>query len=734
MAIETVLRWVVRGGVLVLPFVAFIVVDTLFFPFITGKNFAFRIIVEIITGAYMALALLNTEYRPRRSWILGAFALLTLVMACADAFGVNPARSFWSNFERMDGFVTLAHLFAYLVVAASVFRTEGSWRSVWYAWLASSFVMSLYGLSQLFGKLAISSQSGVRLDTTFGNATYLAVYMLFTVFIAAYLLADAWQDSRPKERIGATLVYGTLITLGTIVLFFTATRGAILGLLLGALVAFAISVWGRLRTRYATWGMGVVAVVILLAAGTYAARDSALVRKIEPLQRLTSISVTDTTVVARFMNWNMAWQGLKERPLLGWGQENYGIVFDKYYDPNMYAQEQWFDRVHNIVFDWLIAGGILGFLAYALIYLAAMAGLWASGAFTQTERGILTGLLVGYLFHNLFVFDNLISYILFVTVLAYIAARVAHARGAALVLHAPTVPRSLAPIVAVVAVLAVWGVAYEVNAAMLSQNKTLLQALAPQKDGPAKNLELFRQAIAYNTAGTQEAREQLMQSASQALASSALPDDLKRQFLQAAVDEMSAQAKAVPLEARFPLFLGVLLDAAGDYTNARQALLSAQTLSPQKQSILFELGVNAMARNANDEALRYFKEAYDAAPAYDDAFGLYVAALVHAGHASEADALLAPVLGTERSVNQRLTGAYARVNRYDKVEWLWQAYVNAHPNDPNARLTLAAAYFTAGDYARTIEVLRQAAVDIPSMAAQVQTLIAQVQEASAGKK
>src|SRR3989344_5236305 len=67
MAIEKMLRWIVLGGVFALPFIVFIVANNLFFPYITGKNFTFRIIVEIITGAWLALALVKPEYRPRKS-------------------------------------------------------------------------------------------------------------------------------------------------------------------------------------------------------------------------------------------------------------------------------------------------------------------------------------------------------------------------------------------------------------------------------------------------------------------------------------------------------------------------------------------------------------------------------------------------------------------------------------------------------------------------------------------
>src|SRR3989344_8723612 len=150
MAIEKTLRGIVILGIFALPFIVFIVANNLFFPYITGKNFAFRIIVEIITGAWLALALVKPEYRPRKSWLLGAFAIFALIIAAADFYGVNPAKSFWSNYERMDGWVTLAHLFAYFVVASAML-SEKLWRALLQTSLAVSVIVGLYALLQLFG-------------------------------------------------------------------------------------------------------------------------------------------------------------------------------------------------------------------------------------------------------------------------------------------------------------------------------------------------------------------------------------------------------------------------------------------------------------------------------------------------------------------------------------------------------------------------------------------------------
>lgn len=278
--------------------------------------------------------------------------------------------------------------------------------------------------------------------------------------------------------------------------------------------------------------------------------------------------------------------GVKERPLLGWGQEGYNFVFNKYYDPRMYAQEPWFDRVHNVVFDWLIAGGFLGLLSYLSVFVAALWGLWFSGAFTVAERSIFTGLLAAYTFNNLFVFDNITSYMMFVLVLGYIGYRVAQAKDAR-ALWQWSVPRNFVPVVSVVAVLALWGVAWSVNAAPLAQNRELIRALKLE-GGVSGMTTSFENAAAYGSLGTQEVREQLIQIAARIASSQNVSPEEKGALVELAEKEMLAQMEAVPGDARFPLFLGMLYQSYGQYDKARQALQAARALSPKKQLILLQ--------------------------------------------------------------------------------------------------------------------------------------------------
>ncbi|OGG66255.1 hypothetical protein A3D71_03970 [Candidatus Kaiserbacteria bacterium RIFCSPHIGHO2_02_FULL_55_20] len=736
--LEKTIRFIVLGALFLLLLIPFLVPQSLFFPFITGKNFAFRILIEILAGGWLALALVYPKYRPRRSWILAAFAVFVVIIALADALGAYPFKSFWSNYERMDGWVTLAHLFVLVVVASSMLNTAKLWRTFWQTALGVSIAVAGYGFLQLVGvaSLTVGFSSLSRLDATFGNPIYLAVYMLFHVFIAALLWAQAWAASAPGSRLGFSLTYGAVIVIDTMVLLLTATRGTILGLVGGALVAaILIVLFARDRKNsFVRPAALIIAGLLVLSGGFFAVRNAAWVQNVSFLQRLGTISASDSTTKARFYNWQMAWEGVKERPILGWGQENYALVFDKYYDPRMYNAEQWFDRVHNVVFDWLVAGGILGLLGYLSIFAAALAALWHRrrdeenvATFTVVESSILTGVLSAYFFHNLFVFDNVTSYMLFGLVVAYIVWRRSEAAGSAH-LWAQSLPVKSFAYVAVVAVVLVWGAAYWINATALAQNRFLIYAISPQPGGPGKNLDLIRLAISQNSVGTQEAREQLVQMAMKIISVPNYDQDIKNQFYETAAQEIKNQQDASPLDARPALFLGLLHNAAGNYAAGATALLHAHELSPKKQSILYEMAQNAQARGDIAGMMQNLKTAYELYTPNVQARIMYAAASISTGNDTVADQLLAPIIPTGEAADPRIASAYLQTKRYDKIAAIWKAYVAVHPDDVQGYFTLAAAYYGMNDRVKATEVLVEVSKISPEVAAQAAPFIEQIKQ------
>src|SRR5687767_14284643 len=105
-----VARWIALGALFLVPLTPLIVANSFFFPFITGKAFYFRIVIEIAVVAWVVLAVLDAEYRPRFSWIGAAVVGFVAWMFIANLFAIDVPKAFWSNFERMEGWVLLVHL------------------------------------------------------------------------------------------------------------------------------------------------------------------------------------------------------------------------------------------------------------------------------------------------------------------------------------------------------------------------------------------------------------------------------------------------------------------------------------------------------------------------------------------------------------------------------------------------------------------------------------------------
>jgi O-antigen ligase len=421
--LEKVLYWFAIGGIFIVPLIALIVPST-YVPLDAAKGLAFRIIVELITGAWLALAVVLAKYRPRRLSILGTFAIFVLVMAIADSQGANPYLSFWSNYERMDGWITLIHVFMFILVTSSLLTTENIWSSLFQVSVIVSFLVGLSGLLQLTGLPSVVNykQSGLnaRIHGTFDNPSTLAAYMLFHIFIAISLWMKR-QDGLPhNKQLVPSIAYASVIVLDTFILLFTGTRGAILGLVVGGIITLLIFAF-VLKSHRAHWtAVAAIVVVIALASSLALTDQRSSVRKIGFIDRLASISFNDLSAQSHILYIKIAWQGVKERPIFGWGQENYSIVYSKYVDSH---PDPWSDRVHNIIFDQLIAGGFMGLFGYLSILATALWNLWQKNTFSFSEQSILSGLFAAYFFQNLFFVESTTSYILLGMVLAYIVSR-----------------------------------------------------------------------------------------------------------------------------------------------------------------------------------------------------------------------------------------------------------------------------------------------------------------------
>mgnify|MGYP001591101213 CR=1 FL=1 len=766
MKTNNILKYLIYGGLFLLPFIPLIISSSMYFPFITGKNFTFRILAEIIIGLWAILAVRDAKYRPKFSFISYAVLAFVAIIALADTFGVYPHKSFWSNYERMEGLVTLLHLLGLFFAASSVLNTEKLWSRFFHTSIGVSIFLGLYGLLQLNGGLAIN-QGSTRVDTTLGNATYLAVYMLFLSFITAffffkrqksgvgvggvvysgalglglfifytfysyagrasnasakvsfflgqsgrhyhayifwasfiilglliylYLGRESLKDK--TKNIIVSLCYSAIIILQMKMLYSTASRGPIIGFVGGAILASVLTVIFEKERKVKKIAIVSIVALMIIVGSFMSFRGSKFVMNSLVLKRFSDITISEKTTRSRFMIWNMAYQGFKERPILGWGQENFNYVFNKYYNPKMYDQEQWFDRTHNVFFDWLIAGGALGILSYLSIFFAVIYSLWKKVGWNISiaEKSILTGMLFGYFFQNLFVFDNVTSYILFFAVIAYAHSRKISqsdnlpAKKEGAFINPSVANFAFVPVIAALTLFSFYFFNYKGYFA----SRTLIQAMMPYSDGMAKNLEFFKKALAYGSFGDSEIREQLVQSSVRIATSDASPET-KQEFFDLTVEEMKKQLAKTPDDARYHLFTGSMLTAFKQYDQGLKGLQKASELSPNKQSIRFEIIGNLINSGKTTDALKLAKETFELETSSNPSRVIYAIAAIYTKDNKLAYDLLAPIQGTD-FIDDRVISAYAFAKQYGKIIPIIQAKINSDPTNVQNHISLAAAY------------------------------------------
>ncbi len=688
---EKVFSWVLKGGLLATPFLVFIVTRSLYFPFITGKNFAFRILVELLAIAWVYAAVRFPRFRPRVSAITIAVTAFIAMMGIATALSISPYKSFWSSFERMEGYVGLLHLFLYFLLLGTVFRTERDWRLFFHTSLAASVLVSLYAVFQLAGAFAIH-QGGTRVDATFGNATYLATYLLFHLFFLA------WFFLRTRER-GWRIAYGAAFLLEFVVLYYTATRGAIIGLfgglvILGALLA--VFERGAVR-RWALAGLGIVVLTPLLF---FLLKDTSFVRSSPILDRFASISPSETTTRARFTIWKMALRGWQERPIVGWGQESFTYVFSKHYEPSLWSQEPWFDRAHNVFLDWLISGGVLALAAYLGMFATAGWLLWRgwkSGSLDTPTFAVLAALLAAHFFQILFVFDNLTSYLLFFAVLAYLHAITRPAGDGGSRHGSPAVAAG----VGIAAAVIILPFVYVANVRPIRAAHAILSALQiNQTHEPAGKVDavmaVFERGIGLNTFGTTELREQASQTSGAVLRDVGLASQDKMKFIEFSVRELEVQVREFPYDMRAKAFLATLYGSAGRPADSVRLASDALALNDRRQQFYFVAAEAYLGSGEADRAVDILRRSYELAPAYNEAAANLGMVLILAGREAEAEAFFSERYGSRVVAKRQFADAYAQRGSFAKSLAVWREIVKNSPENAQYHAELGVALARVG--------------------------------------
>jgi len=391
-----------------------------------------RSLALVILGAWVVklveVGILKRD--PNKTWgqnILGilrqpiiplVFALF-LVYALSTLLSVTPRISFWGSYQRLQGFYTTS---AYVVIFAALvanLRKREQVERIITAAILTSLPVSLYGVLQKYGIDPIPWGGDVtnRVASHMGNSIFVSAYLIMVVPLTVGRVVQSFSAILKDEQglgrhIARSTVYIFIAALQLIAIYFSQSRGPLLGLFAGAFFLFILlSLHWRLR-----WLIAAVVIFGVIAGGfllTLNIPNGPLesVRQEPWVGRLGKmLDMDQRTSQVRITIWKGAAgmvaphdpleypDGTKDvfnflRPLIGYGPETMHMAYNPFYPPELAHLEKRNaspDRSHNETWDSLVITGALGLAAYLGLFASVFYyGLKWLGLINSNKQKIL---------------------------------------------------------------------------------------------------------------------------------------------------------------------------------------------------------------------------------------------------------------------------------------------------------------------------------------------------------
>lgn len=423
--------------------IVFAVLPVLYFPgrvgsYVTSKQYFLIGTVDLLAIAWAWLLLADARYRlsKKNLFYLVPLFLFLVFQTVSAIFGVDPATSFFSKVESGTGLILLYHAFFLTCIVASILRVQQK-KLLTYILQANAFASAiLAGMTFFTGHDGVWDIASEMLNkstggATMGNSLLAGAYFIFSVFFVLYL-------AKNERKIYKKAIYFTVIALIIFSpIFFSAAvyKGAHISspvLLIGEARIAAVSLIGGLLISLFLWlslqkgrkGTRIVGIAGLVL-GIFV-----LLGGIQQLA--TAGTPLNSFLVAqsgnRITDWKESVQGIQEKPLLGWGPENFHVVYQKFLDPIVFApghgNEVWALHPHNNTLEVLVNGGILSFLAYLVTLAVLFTGivrLYKKEILDSGSLALFTGMLIAFILQQQMIYDSIVSYVMLFLVVAIVS-------------------------------------------------------------------------------------------------------------------------------------------------------------------------------------------------------------------------------------------------------------------------------------------------------------------------
>jgi len=431
----------------VIAIVPFLKTTSLYFPYVSGKVYVFRLLVMLAFFFWIWLMLKERDYRPNfKNILVISLVLFFLAQVFVSFFGVDPVLSFFSSIERADGVLQYGFWVLYFLMLISVFKKKQDWKLLFSVFVIAAVLVSAYSW--------FNYGSYPQLEGVFGNPAYFSGFLLFAIGFSLLIVKEhsfffTLRSARVFERhffsprftpvkfafrdyLTGFINIFFLVAAGFFVftLIFTQIRGAYAGFAAGVFLFSLLSVLFLREdedksssslfavTREGNRKLAICCGIILLLGFVsitllFAAKETDFVKSRELLSRVTEVTKVweSASVRERFLNWNIALKAFKEKPVFGWGPENFGSAANKYYDYRIGRGEPWFDRAHNNPIEILATGGILLFSFYLFWLAAVFYVIFKIAREKKILSFILASVFLAYFLQGFFLFDLLAVYL-----------------------------------------------------------------------------------------------------------------------------------------------------------------------------------------------------------------------------------------------------------------------------------------------------------------------------------
>jgi len=808
---------VAAGVALFLPVV---VNGSFYYFFMFLKSILFRVTAQVMLLLYVLLAALVPAYRPRFHLI--SYAVLAwfgvMFISSLPGISVDAWSSWWGDFRRMGGMVTQLHLLAYFFVLSQTLKRERDWLILF---TASLFFGVLMGFSGMVEYLELDYlyrfPKESRIEGATGNATLFATSMLLSLFITLWFLSRkdksatytlmakvwllllglldlfvigwdlftgagmtsglalfpvavfalilhvaslCWFIMRSSVRAGQIF----LVLLGAWSFFWmyqAQTRGALIGLVGSLLLLSGFYLWTGGSRKMKLLCAGLILLVLLMPAVILLNRQSSWVQSHPTLLRYTSITLADVSAADRVLIWNAGAHAILDRPLFGWGVENFKNALDFHFPGEVYrsltGSQLWFDRAHNLLVDVGVTTGLIGLAIYLTLFgliITFLMRLWFQTG-NQANSLMIVALLLAYLFQGLFTFDTINADVIRYLVLAYIAYLYAAAKGQPGVNPARKPVRSGTPWqswVSVGAAVIVLPAAFSYAVVRPFQSNRLLRqaqaqtkVLDPQTRAAKlvfneRIVNLFEQADSYQTTGCHDVHEAFANYAFDLAQAPSIPIDLKIRVVRMGVDFLKESTQLEPANVRYYLYTASLVNGTLDIV--RQAdpqlakslaettltmLQKAETLSPTRPQVYFERSQTLLFLGRTEERLAAVEKGAAVSPAikepHVDLVNLYIASGRYEDAAKEWQNIKARRFQLTREDYDRVISSYNAQKKFAPVVELYRELLAVTPEDAEILARLAFAYRDLGEMNLARQTAMKAAALSPKIASELQSLL-----------